>query len=175
MIKLFITNAPRLCHPDGAAGYEGSTDYCCFKTIEVNMGKVFEIDIQMRFADADILGHVNNVTLIHYFDLGKTEFYAQVMGRRVEPARDGSILVSVHTDYMEQTLPGDKVYVETAVEKIGTKSMTFFQRLINRHTGAVHATCRSVAVGFDFERQESTELKPEWREKLQEYLISIDN
>ncbi len=136
------------------------------------MGKVFEIDIQMRFADADILGHVNNVTLIHYFDLGKTEFYAQAMGRKVELSSAGSILVSVHTEYLEQTRLGDKVYVETAVEKIGTKSVTFFQRLINRRTGVIHATCRSVAVGFDFVRQESMELKPEWKEKLIEYLIN---
>ena len=125
----------------------------------------------MRFADADLLGHVNNVTLIHYFDLGKTEFFSQVMGRKVELTSDGSILVSVHTEYMEQTRLGDKVYVETAVEKIGTKSMTFFQRLVNRRTGAVHATCRSVAVGFDFVRQESSEIKPEWKEKLCEYLM----
>jgi acyl-CoA thioester hydrolase len=138
------------------------------------MGKVFDIDIQMRFADADILGHVNNVTLIHYFDLGKTEFYAQVMGRKVEPSREGSILVSVHTDYMEQTRLGDKLYVETAVEKIGTKSVTFFQKLINRRTGALHATCRSVAVGFDFTKQESMELKPEWKAKLREYLMDCD-
>ena len=32
--------------------------------------KKTETDIQIRFDDIDMLGHVNNVNLQHYFDLG---------------------------------------------------------------------------------------------------------
>lgn len=37
--------------------------------------------IQMRFADVDMLGHVNNVNQQHYFDVGKSDFFAQVLDR----------------------------------------------------------------------------------------------
>ena len=36
---------------------------------------MIETQIQMRFADIDVLGHVNNVNQQHYFDLGKCDFY----------------------------------------------------------------------------------------------------
>lgn len=35
---------------------------------------MIETQIQMRFADIDVLGHVNNVNQQHYFDLGKCDF-----------------------------------------------------------------------------------------------------
>ena len=40
---------------------------------------MIETQIQMRFADIDVLGHVNNVNQQHYFDLGKCDFYKQVL------------------------------------------------------------------------------------------------
>lgn len=137
------------------------------------MNKKFESDIQIRFADIDGLGHVNNVNLQHYFDLGKMEFYTAVMGQKVEPTDESLILVSTQTEYFFQTRLYDKVYVETAVEKIGTKSITFTQRLIDRRTGCINAQCRTVSVPFDFVKQQSFEVKPQWRERLQDYLISL--
>ena len=49
------------------------------------MGKYIESDIQIRFADADSLGHINNVNLQHYFDVGKMEFYEKVLGKTIDP------------------------------------------------------------------------------------------
>lgn len=37
---------------------------------------MIETKIQMRFADVDMLGHVNNVNQQHYFDLAKATFSA---------------------------------------------------------------------------------------------------
>ena len=48
--------------------------------------------------------------------------------------------------------------------------MTIFQHLIDRADGGINADCRSVAVGYDFLRQESFPLKKEWRAKMEEYL-----
>ena len=41
---------------------------------------------------------------------------------------------------------------------------------IDRADGGINADCRSVAVGYDFLRQESFPLKKEWRAKMEEYL-----
>ena len=50
------------------------------------MGKYIESDIQIRFADSDSLGHINNVNLQHYFDVGKMEFYEKVLGKTIDDA-----------------------------------------------------------------------------------------
>ena len=44
------------------------------------MAKVLETEIQKRFSDVDPFQHVNNVSQQMYFDVGKMEYYEQVLG-----------------------------------------------------------------------------------------------
>jgi acyl-CoA thioester hydrolase len=125
--------------------------------------KITETDIQMRFADIDMLGHVNNVNLQHYFDVGKADYYRKVLGLTMDAHRIGLIIVSTSNSYISQTHYTDHVYVETRMEKIGTKSVTLFQRLVSRDTGELRAESRTVMVAFDFEHQVSIPVLDEWR------------
>lgn len=124
-----------------------------------------ETDIQIRFADVDILGHVNNVNLQHFFDLGKSDYLSTVLGLGLVWKEEGLITAATNTSYLAQTRPEEKIYVETQVEKIGTKSITVFQRIIARGSGEVKAESRTVLVAFDFKAQESIEIPADWREK----------
>ena len=135
------------------------------------MGKILITDIQIRFADGDTLGHINNVNLQHYFDLGKMEFYRNAMNKTIEADKESLILASTHTDYYLQSHLYDELQVLTQVEKIGNKSITFIQRLINKDTGSINASCRTVAVAYNFETQQTFSLKDEWTVVLKEYLL----
>ena len=73
------------------------------------MGKVWKTDIQIRFADVDGLGHVNNARLQEYYDLGKMEFYSGILGNKILPDRVVPVIVSTKTDYFSQTLLYDSV------------------------------------------------------------------
>ena len=55
---------------------------------------MIETKIQMRFADVDMLGHVNNVNQQHYFDLGKSDFFRRVLGMKPVWKSEGLIMVS---------------------------------------------------------------------------------
>lgn len=125
-----------------------------------------EVDIQIRFADVDILGHVNNVNQQHYFDLGKNMFFYDVMGVEVNFNKHGIITAATETSYLAQSKPNDKLYVETRIEKVGNKSVTVFQRLISRITGEVKTESRSVMVAFNFEKQESIPIPQEWKDAI---------
>lgn len=125
--------------------------------------KITETDIQIRFADVDILGHVNNVNLQHYFDLGKSGYFKEVMGIGNAWSGIGTITASTSTLYMAQTRIDEPVYVETRIEKIGNKSFTFFQRLLSRDNGELKAESRSIMVAFDFSVQTSVPVPEEWR------------
>ena len=103
------------------------------------MAKVLETDIQKRFSDVDPFQHVNNVSQQMYFDVGKMEYYEQVL---------------VH----------DRVRVTTTCEKIGNKSLTLFQQLVV--DGRVRSESRSVMVAFDFARQLSMPVPAAWRTRL---------
>ena len=80
--------------------------------------------IQMRFADVDMLGHVNNVNQQHYFDVGKSDFVAQVLDPAPNWKQEGLITVSTYNDYLAQIRYGEPIAVLTRIEKVGNKSFT---------------------------------------------------
>lgn len=128
--------------------------------------KKTETDIQIRFADIDILGHINNVNLQHYFDLGKFDYYRDVLGIDAFPGGCGEfpITAATETSYLAQTRYGEPIYVETTMPEIGDKSMIVKQRIVSRSTGEVKAESRSVMVAYDFARQASITVPDGWRE-----------
>lgn len=126
--------------------------------------KKTETDIQIRFADVDMLGHVNNANQQHYFDLGKSAYYTEIMGADGDiGGGQGIITAGTTTSYIGQIRPHERIYVETSMERIGDKSMTLFQRIISRDTGEVKAESRSAMVAFDFVRQVSISVPEAWR------------
>ena len=94
------------------------------------MAKVLETEIQKRFSDVDPFQHVNNVSQQMYFDVGKMEYYEQVLGDEVLLGDLRIITVSTSTSYMGQIRLHDRVRVTTTCEKIGNKSLTLFQQLL---------------------------------------------
>ncbi|MCC8018977.1 MAG: acyl-CoA thioesterase [Rikenellaceae bacterium] len=122
--------------------------------------------IQKRFADVDILGHVNNVNLQHYFDVGKSDWFRTVLGVRDFWEGEGIITAATSTSYLAQTRLGDEVAVETVIEKVGSKSFTLSQRIVGVDDGILRAESSSVMVAFDFTRQESIEIPSAWRDKM---------
>jgi len=124
-------------------------------------------DIQIRFGDVDMLQHINNVNMQHYFDLGKGDFFRALLPG--EPYSEPKfITASTTTSYFEQTRFEDKIYVETSLEKIGNKSFTLFQRIINKTTGSVHAESHTVMVMFDFKAQVTISIPDSLRSKMSE-------
>ncbi len=123
-------------------------------------------EIQIRFADVDRLGHVNNIHIQQYFDLGKSDLMLHTLGLRDAGGSQGLIVASVTSNYLHQTLPGANVRVETFTESIGNKSLVLAQRLVDTTTGQINAESRSVMVAFDFLRQEPIPVPPDWRTKL---------
>ena len=37
-------------------------------------------DVQMRFNDLDLFGHINNTVYLQYMDLGKEQYISRVIG-----------------------------------------------------------------------------------------------
>ncbi len=134
------------------------------------MGKVRKTDIQIRFADADVLGHINNTHLQEYFDLGKSDFSMHLIRTRPGLGKISLVMVSYSANFYAQTRLDDEVYVETSVSRIGNKSMTLFQRLIDGPTGRVNADCTSTLVAFDTDAQQSVPLPEKWKALWAEYL-----
>ena len=108
--------------------------------------RVHRTDIQLRFADTDALGHVNNRSFIVYAELARIEFM-----KSIEAVVLAQILAHISADFRKQVLFGDSIVAETWVERVGNTSVTLRQAI--RANGAVAVELKSVSVCFDYSAQ----------------------
>ncbi len=75
----------------------------------------FEIAMQARFHEADLLGHVNNAVYLHYMEQAAIE-HATSLGLTVEASRAfGGVFVARRheIEFLRAAFPGDVVRVQT--------------------------------------------------------------
>lgn len=135
------------------------------------MSRVVITEIQKRFADIDVFSHVNNIHQQEYFDLGKTDYYNQVIGFDVFFDRVALMIVSVKTDFLGQIRYQDPVYVKTWVKAVGTKSITIAQQIVCRAedgTEEVRTEGETVLVTFDRKEQHTVPVPDAWRKRITE-------
>lgn len=123
--------------------------------------------IQIRFADIDVLGHVNNVNLQHFFDQGKVDYIQKVLGLSGVWRKEGFVQARTETDYLAQVFMEENICVRTGVCRLGNKSLTFCQQIYNADTGEIKAASVSVNVAFDFEEQHSVSISDKWRKAIE--------
>lgn len=121
--------------------------------------------IQIRFNDVDQMGHVNNAVIMEYLDLGKDAFFS---AHGVPPTKGDFTVIVVHyeVDFRAQIHYHDSIQVETAIEKLGNKSLTVMQRVVNTDSGAVCVECRTVMSGYRRSTASSAVIPDEVRQWL---------
>jgi acyl-CoA thioester hydrolase len=119
-------------------------------------------DVQMRFADTDALGHVNNGSFVLYAETARLQFLAD-LGTEV-----GSlILAHLAIDFRRQVPFGARIVVDSWIERVGTSSVTILHAI--RAGDVVAAEVRSVVVSFDYQAQRASP----WTEAMREVLATF--
>ena len=126
---------------------------------------MFVTNIQIRFNDVDQMGHVNNAVIMEYLDLGKDAFFS---GHGLSPTKSDFTVMVVHydVDFRAQIHYHDHIHVETEIEKLGNKSLTMMQRVVNTETKTVCVECRTVMAGYRRSTTSSEVIPDEVREWL---------
>ena len=124
-----------------------------------------KLDLQIRFNDIDQMGHVNNAVIMEFFDLGKDHFFR---ARGLPPEEGDFTVMVVHyeVDFRSQIHKTDAIAVETDVERIGNKSLTVLQRIVEQGTGRLCAECRTVMAGYRRSTAASDTIPDDLRQRL---------
>lgn len=125
-----------------------------------------KIKIQPRWTDFDMFGHVNNSIYFQYFDLAKTDFFRSRLAEELDIHGIVPVAVNINCDFSLPILPGNEVEVHSRVAKIGDKSLTFEQEILNPATGEINCTARTVMVAFDLRSALSVPVPAPWRPLL---------
>jgi acyl-CoA thioester hydrolase len=115
-------------------------------------------DVEVRFADTDAMGHVNNSNYLTYCEIARAVYYEAVTGRPlplgVHGAEEGMILADVRVAYRAQAFYGETLAVETRVVRLGRTSFTMEHRITAPDSGygkaRLVAIAESVLVTYDY-------------------------
>ncbi len=119
-----------------------------------------EISIEVRFADTDAMGHVNNATYLTYCESARIRYWTDLTGKLTESL----ILAEARITYRAQLYYGETVTVQTRATRIGRSSFTLEHRLVSALPGdapRLVAVSDSVLVRFDYETGRPTPLSDE--------------
>ena len=108
---------------------------------------VHEKEIEIRWRDLDVYGHVNHVVFLTYLEESRDEWLARALG---DPAKIWDYVVArVAIDYKRELSLQDDIVVATCrLESIGTSSLRTHEEVLTRD-GEQAAVAEAVLVARD--------------------------
>lgn len=138
------------------------------------MSKFHTAQIQVRFADIDKLGHVNNANYLTYFEIARMKFFEDEFKSitDLDWKTKGLILAKTEVEFLSPILLEDSVEVETFCTKIGNKSFDLGYRVykINQFERTLAARGASVLVAYNYVEQKSIPVEESWKKELSRFL-----
>ena len=127
------------------------------------------IDIQLRFNDVDMFGHVNNSVYLQFFDLGKLNYFNEALGKDFMKSGLQVVIANINCNFYSPTFIHEKIEVLTAMKRIGDRSLTLEQRIVNKDSGDVKCIATTIMAGFDPKTMKSAVIPDEPRRLFGEY------
>lgn len=124
--------------------------------------------IQLRFNDMDMLGHLYNGQYQHLYDIAKSDYFDRVMGLVNTWYTTGEAFLTATTtsSYYVSVELHEPIVIETSIEKIGTKSFTIYQRMLNEQTGELKSDSRTTMVCYNNITKQTRPMPEQWREVI---------
>ena len=125
------------------------------------MATAFERSVDVRWRDADALGHVNHAVFLTYLEEGRDAFYVQTLGS--DPSY---VVVRLEVDLRAEVRLSDRrVTVRVEVESLGTTSLTTRETIVVP-SGEVAAEARVVTVRWDADQRKPVPFTETERQQL---------
>jgi acyl-CoA thioester hydrolase len=124
-----------------------------------------EINLTVRFAETDALGHVNNTSYFIYLEEARIRFF-ESLGFNMGIDEWNFIMASTKCDFISQGYFNQNLTVKTFVSKIGTKSFVLEHEILCSESKQLIVKGSVVIVFFDFHKQQSEALPESLKEGL---------
>ena len=131
----------------------------------------FYCPIDVRYGDLDPQGHVNNAKYLTYFEHARTHYKRHLglfdEGKSFDDI--GVIVADIHITFHAPIPWARKVKVGVRTARLGNKSMTVEQNIVDAKDGSVFATGQVILVMYDYRKQKTMRIPDEWREIILDF------
>lgn len=122
------------------------------------------VPIQLRFADTDALGHINNANYLSYFEMARVVYFNEILGDVIDWKSKGIILARSEVDYRIPLFLNDKPVVKVRCSKLGNKSFIMSYRV--EENDKLYAEGQTVMVCFDYIENKPIPMPEEWKTRI---------
>ena len=124
--------------------------------------------IEVRYGDLDPQGHVNNAKHFTYFEQARIHYMIGLglFTKDQSFMQIGVIVADVHITYLEPIYFGQNLKVGVHAAKLGTKSMTWEQNIVDADSGRELARGEVIIVTYDYKDEKTIPVPQEWRERI---------
>ena len=131
--------------------------------------------IDVRFADTDAMGHVNNAVYLTYCETARIRYWTDVTGEPLAARHheaESLILAEARITYRAQVFHTDRVTVESRATRIGSSSFTLEHRLTAAAPDGparLVAVSDSILVRFDYATGAPSPLEARFVERMEAF------
>ena len=125
----------------------------------------FTRTMDVRFADMDAMGHVNNAVYLTYFEAARMAYWMHVTGRPDLSDMD-MILARAEVDFRSPLVAPESIEVGVGCASIGRTSFVLLQDMHELKTGRLVAEARKVLVHYDYKTLRSVPIGEDLRRKI---------
>jgi acyl-CoA thioester hydrolase len=120
-----------------------------------------------RFAETDALGHINNISIVGWFEHARRPIF-ETFVPGLSPKNWTLILAKIELDFLAQVYFEQEVTVNTYFEKLGNSSMTVIHEAFQN--GEKVATGKAIMVHFDYATNTSARIPDDIRATLEKHV-----
>lgn len=121
--------------------------------------------VEIRFADIDAFGHVNNATFLTLVEQARVRFYDS-MYKVEKPLDFPFVIVHAQIDYKKPLMLMDELEVGVSVGKVGKSSWDFHYELRNLKNQTVYAVAKTTQVYYSHETKSAARMPESFKQKL---------
>jgi len=126
----------------------------------------YKTHIEMRFADLDMMGHVNNAIYFTYMEIGRTKYWRHAINWDWKTT--GVVIGQASIDYIVPIFLGDKVNMYVRTSRIGKTSFDL-EYLIVKDVNGKEVICsrgKTICVAYDYTSKKPSAIPEKEREKM---------
>ena len=127
--------------------------------------------MEVRYGDLDAQGHLNNAKYLTYFEQARVRYFEMLgLFSKDQSFMDiGVIIADIHIKYLAPVFLGASVKVGVQATRLGNKSITLRQAIVDAGSGQAYAEGTVILVAYDYRARKTTPLPEEWRRRIMEF------